>query len=66
MDGRRDVKFQSERMDGVTVIGTTERQLMVSSAQPETGRFMLPFEVVSVILLAALIGAIALARKERA
>jgi putative ABC transport system permease protein len=45
VDGRRDVKFQSERIDGVTIIGTTERQLMVSSAVPEIGRFILPFEV---------------------
>lgn len=45
VDGRRDVKFHSERIDGVTIIGTTERQLMVSSAQPEIGRFMLPSEV---------------------
>ena len=45
MNGRQDTKYRSERMDGVTVIGTTEKQLMVSNAQPEIGRFMLPFEV---------------------
>jgi putative ABC transport system permease protein len=45
MNGRRDVKYRSETMDGVTIIGTTEKQTMVSSAQPESGRFLLPFEV---------------------
>jgi putative ABC transport system permease protein len=45
MNGRQDTKYRSERMDGVTIIGTTEKQLMVSNAQPELGRFILPFEV---------------------
>jgi putative ABC transport system permease protein len=45
IDGRRDIRYRSERIDGVTVIGTTERQLMVSSAVPELGRFLMPFEV---------------------
>jgi len=45
MSGRRDMKYRSERMDGVAVIGTTEKQTMVSNAQPESGRFLLPFDV---------------------
>ena len=45
MNGRLDVQFRSESMDGVTVIGTTEKQSMISSAQPEDGRFLLPFDV---------------------
>jgi putative ABC transport system permease protein len=45
MDGRRDVKYRSEAMDGVTIIGTTEKQTMVSSAQPEIGRFLMQSDV---------------------
>lgn len=45
MNGRRDVQFRSESMDGVRVIGTTEKQAMMSSAQPEVGRFLMPFDV---------------------
>jgi putative ABC transport system permease protein len=45
MDGRRDVKFRSETMDGVTIIGTTEKQMMISTARPENGRFLMPFDV---------------------
>ena len=45
MDTRRDAKFRSEFMSGVRVIGTTEKQIMVSSAQPAEGRFLLPFDV---------------------
>ena len=45
MDGRLDVKYRSESMQDVSVIGATEKQLMVSNAQPETGRFLLPFDV---------------------
>jgi putative ABC transport system permease protein len=45
MDTRRDVKYRSETMEGVPIIGTTERQLRVSSAQPQSGRFLLPFDV---------------------
>lgn len=45
MDTRRDVKYRSESMEGVPVIGTTERQLRISSAQPQSGRFLLPFDV---------------------
>jgi putative ABC transport system permease protein len=32
-------------MEGVPIIGTTEKQTMVSSGQPESGRFFLPFDV---------------------
>jgi len=45
MDGRRDAKYRSQSMDGVQIIGTTEKQLRLSSAQPQTGRFLLPFDV---------------------
>lgn len=45
MDGRQDVKYRAETMEGVTVIGTTEKQTRLSSAQPQSGRFLLPFDV---------------------
>ncbi len=45
MDTRRDVKYRSESIEGVNIIGTTEKQLRMSSAQPQTGRFLLPFDV---------------------
>jgi putative ABC transport system permease protein len=46
MDGRRDVKYRSETMEGVSIMGTTERQSRLSSAQPQSGRFLMPFDVV--------------------
>ena len=45
MDGQRDVKYRSEVMEGVRIVGTTERQTLVSTAQPETGRFITEFDV---------------------
>jgi putative ABC transport system permease protein len=45
MSGRLDARFRSETMEGVTIIGTTEKQAMVSTAVPESGRFLLPFDV---------------------
>ncbi|MBI4720683.1 MAG: ABC transporter permease [Chitinivibrionia bacterium] len=45
MGGVRDVKYRSETMDGVTIIGTTERQVLVGSAQPESGRFIMARDV---------------------
>jgi putative ABC transport system permease protein len=45
MDGSRDVKYRSETMEGVTIIGTTEKQILISSAQPESGRFIMDRDV---------------------
>ncbi|UCG50880.1 MAG: ABC transporter permease, partial [Candidatus Latescibacterota bacterium] len=45
MNGQRDVKYRAETMGSVRVIGTTEKQTIVSSAQPESGRFMSSFDV---------------------
>ena len=45
VNGRRDVKYRAETMEGVPIIGTTEKQLALSSARPEIGRFLLPFDV---------------------
>jgi len=43
--GSYDVKYRSETMEGVTVIGTTEKQIVMSSAQPEDGRFIMGRDV---------------------
>jgi putative ABC transport system permease protein len=40
-----DVKYRDEVIEGVAVIGTTEKQTRVSSAQPQTGRFLLASDV---------------------
>jgi putative ABC transport system permease protein len=45
VSGVFDVKYRSKTMDGVPTIGTTEKQIMVSSAQPETGRFIMSRDV---------------------
>ncbi len=42
-----DVKYVSETTEGVTILGTTEKQLQMSAAQPEFGRYLLPFDVFS-------------------
>jgi len=45
MSAPHDVKYRDETMEGVMILGTTEKQSRLSSVQPETGRFLLPFEV---------------------
>ncbi|MGD8414959.1 MAG: ABC transporter permease [Candidatus Latescibacterota bacterium] len=45
MSGRWSVKYRSEEMEGVAVIGTTEKQTMVSNGQADLGRFIMPFDV---------------------
>src|SRR2546426_11101117 len=45
MDSRQDVKYRAETMEGVVILGTTDKQMRMSSAQPQSGRFLLPFDV---------------------
>ena len=45
LDGRQNVKFRSEQMEDVVVIGTTEKMMRLSTAVPSSGRFLLPFDV---------------------
>src|ERR1044071_3073398 len=45
VNGPHDVKYRDETMEGVLVIGTTEKQMVMSSALPQSGRFLLPFDV---------------------
>jgi putative ABC transport system permease protein len=45
LGGRQDLKFRSEIMEGISIVGTTEKQTIVASAQPEFGRFITEFDV---------------------
>ena len=45
VNGQKDVKFRDETMESVTIIGTTEKQTVISNALPQSGRFLLPFDV---------------------
>ncbi len=45
ISGNRDVLYRAETMSGVDVIGTTDKQTRMSSAQPQSGRFLMPFDV---------------------
>jgi putative ABC transport system permease protein len=45
MSTSRDVKYRSETQSGLRIVGTTEKQSLVASAQPETGRFLNEFDV---------------------
>jgi putative ABC transport system permease protein len=42
---RRNVKYKSNVLDGVIIIGTTEKQVMMSTAVPEFGRFISDLDV---------------------
>jgi putative ABC transport system permease protein len=44
-DTRRPVKYLSEVIDNATVIGTTDRHVLVSSGVPEFGRFLNSYDV---------------------
>ena len=44
IDTRRDLKYRSEILEGVTVIGTTEKLPIVSNRMPEFGRFLMAFD----------------------
>jgi putative ABC transport system permease protein len=44
-DTRRPVKYLSEVIENATIIGTTDKHVMVSSAVPELGRFLTAYDV---------------------
>jgi putative ABC transport system permease protein len=44
-DTQRPVKYLSEVIDNATVIGTTDRHMLVSSGVPEYGRFLNAYDV---------------------
>jgi putative ABC transport system permease protein len=41
----RNVKFRSEVLENVNIIGTTDRQLLVTNGVPDVGRFFIPSDV---------------------
>ncbi len=43
--GSASLKVGSQTIEDVQVIGTTERQTFFSSVQPQSGRFLMPFDV---------------------
>jgi putative ABC transport system permease protein len=45
LDGRNNVKYRAETMEDVVVIGTTEKMTRLSTAVPETGRFLMMNDV---------------------
>jgi putative ABC transport system permease protein len=42
---RRSIKYRSETRENISIIGTTNHQMQVSSAVPEYGRFITDYEV---------------------
>lgn len=45
MNADHDLKYRSEVIEGVTIFGTTGKQLMVSNVVPDEGRFLGDFDV---------------------
>lgn len=45
MNTRRDFRYRSATLEGVDVIGTTEKMPVVTNRMPETGRFLMEFDV---------------------
>jgi putative ABC transport system permease protein len=42
---RRNLKYRSTVMEGVPIVGTTDKYSMITNGVPEYGRFITPFEV---------------------
>jgi putative ABC transport system permease protein len=45
MDTRRDLRFKSQTMEGVDVLGTTQKMSVITNRMPEYGRFLMEFDV---------------------
>lgn len=45
MNTRRDLRFRSKSMEGVDVIGTTQKMSVITNRMPEYGRFLMEFDV---------------------
>lgn len=45
IDTRRDLRYRATTMEAVTVVGTTEKMSVVTNRMPETGRFLMEFDV---------------------
>jgi len=44
MDTRRDLRYRSSTLEGVTIIGTTEKLPIITNRMPEYGRFLMSFD----------------------
>jgi putative ABC transport system permease protein len=44
MDTRRDLRYRSSTLEGVTIIGTTEKLPFITNRMPEFGRFLMSFD----------------------
>jgi len=44
MDTRRDLRYRSSTLEGVTIIGTTEKLPIITNRMPEFGRFLMSFD----------------------
>jgi putative ABC transport system permease protein len=44
MDTRRDLRYRSSTLEGVTIIGTTEKLPFITNRMPEYGRFLMSFD----------------------
>ncbi len=42
---RLNLKYQSKTMETVDVVGTTDKQIILSNITPESGRFLMPFDI---------------------
>ncbi len=45
IDTSKSIRYRSSEIDNAPIIGTTEQQMLVSSAVPELGRFLTRFDV---------------------
>ncbi len=47
VSSQEDVRYREEIVEGVTILGTSEKELQMSAARPELGRFIMPLDVFS-------------------
>jgi putative ABC transport system permease protein len=45
MNTQRDLRYRSQTLEGIPVIGTTEKMAVVTNRMPEVGRFLMEFDV---------------------
>ena len=45
ISGNQSVKYGINELDSINIIGTTDKQVLVSTMVPATGRFLMPFDV---------------------
>ncbi len=43
--GNQSLKFGNNELDDIAIVGTTDKQVLVSTMVPAKGRFMMPFDV---------------------